>query len=95
MTADALTLIARINAVHNALDALKGIDAITYYRVENDGDRVVVSAPVTYEGGDQNRGYDSVSEARFNAAAATMRVLGLLFFDAGTEEGGEYWIFRA
>lgn len=82
-------------AINAALFILKLERAITYSRVEDDGERVVVSLPTSYLNGDPNIGYDAETEARGRKVDAALSECGLRFHDAGGEEGGEYWIFVA
>lgn len=85
----------RADIITAALDKLKSRAVVTYFRVENDGARVVVSVDAGYQCDDPNHGYDDDTQARLDAANATMGALGLRFHDAGCEDGGEYWIFVA
>jgi hypothetical protein len=84
-----------IIAINAALFILKLDRAITYSRVEDDGERVVVSLPTAYLRDDPNGGYDAETEARGRKINAALGECGLRFSDAGCEEGGEYWMFVA
>lgn len=82
-------------AIDAALFILKLDGAITYSRIEDDGERVVVSLPTGYLNGDPNVGYDAETEARGRKVDAALGECGLRFSDAGSEDNGEYWIFVA
>ena len=82
-------------AIDTALFILKLDGAITYSRVDDDGERVVVSLPTGYLNGDPNIGYDGETEARGRKISDALDECGLRFHDAGCEDGGEYWIFVA
>ena len=82
-------------AIDTALFILKLDGAITYSRVDDDGERVVISLPAGYINGDPNNGYDGETEARSRKIFDSLGECGLRFHDAGCEEGGEYWIFVA
>jgi hypothetical protein len=84
-----------IIAINAALFILKLDGVITYSRVEDDGERVVISLPTAYQGDDPNRGYDGETEARGRKISDALDECGLRFHDAGCEEGGEYWVFVA
>ena len=84
-----------IIAINAALFILKLDGVITYSRVEDDGERVVVSLPTGYLNGDPNIGYDGETEARGRKISDALDECGLRFHDAGCEDGGEYWIFVA
>ena len=84
-----------IIAINAALFILKLDGAITYSRVEDDGERVVVSLPTGYLNDDPNIGYDGETEARGRKIDDALAECGLCFWDAGCEEGGEYWVFVA
>lgn len=84
-----------IIAINAALFILQLDGVIIYSRVENDGERVVVSLPTGYLNGDPNIGYDAETEARGRTIDAALGACGLRFSDAGGEDGGEYWIFVA
>lgn len=78
-----------------ALFILKLDRVITYSRIEDDGERVVISLPAGYLNGDPNIGYDSETQERQQKIFAVLGELDLRFLDAGCEEGGEYWVFVA
>ena len=82
-------------AIDTALFILKLDGAITYSRVDDDGERVVVSLPTGYLNGDPNIGYDGETEARGRKISDALDECGLRFQDAGCEDGGEDWIFVA
>lgn len=84
-----------IIAINAALFILKLDGMITYSRVENDGERVVISLPAGYLNDDPNVGYDGETEARQQKIFAALSELDLRFSDGGCEEGGEYWVFVA
>lgn len=84
-----------IIAINATLFILTLDGAITYSRVEDDGERVVISLPTSYLNGDPNIGYDGETEARGRKISDSLGECGLRFSDAGCEEGGEYWIFVA
>ena len=78
-----------------ALFILKLDRVITYSRIDDDGERVVISLPAGYINDDPNVGYDGETEARGRKIEAALGELDLRFLDAGCEEGGEYWVFVA
>jgi hypothetical protein len=82
-------------AINAAIFILEIDGVITYSRVDDDGARVVVSLPTGYLNGDPNIGYDAETEARGRKIDAALGACGLRFSDAGSEDGGEYWIFVA
>jgi hypothetical protein len=84
-----------IIAIDAALFILELDRVITYSRIEDDGERVVISLPAGYLNGDPNIGYDGETEARGRKIEAALGELDLRFLDAGCEEGGEYWVFVA
>lgn len=84
-----------IIAINATLFILKLDGMITYSRVENDGERVVISLPAGYLNGDPNIGYDSETQERQQKIFAALSELDLRFSDGGCEEGGEYWVFVA
>lgn len=84
-----------IIAINAALFILKLDGVITYSRVGDDGERVVISLPTAYQGDDPNRGYDSETQERQQKIFAALGELDLRFSDGGCEDGGEYWVFVA
>ena len=85
----------RADIITAALDRLKSRTVVTYFRVEDDGARVVVSVDAGYQCDDPNHGYDDDTQARLDSVNATMSALGLRFHDGGCEERGEYWVYVA
>jgi hypothetical protein len=82
-------------AIDAALFILKVDGAITYSRIDDDGERVVISLPAGYINGDPNIGYDSETQERQQKIFAALGELDLRFSDGGCEDGGEYWVFVA
>lgn len=83
------------STLENTLATLKHEGVITYYRIEDDGEKAVISLRVAYLNDDPNVGYDGETEARGRKIGDALGECGLHFHDAGCEDGGEYWIFRA
>ena len=84
-----------IIAIDAALFILELDRVITYSRIEDDGERVVISLPAGYLNDDPNIGYDGETEARSRKIFDSLGECGLRFSDGGCEDGGEYWVFVA
>lgn len=84
-------------ALENTLATLKYENVISYYRIEDDGEKVTITVPVAYLNGEPNNGYDDTTKTAEASIGAALLAYGLAFYDGGIEDdgSGEYWIFRA
>jgi len=82
--------------LETALSSLANV--ITYSRVEDEGERVVVALEVRYLGGEPNNGYDDNTKRKEQAVGAAL--VGYSLHDAGVDDvvavdgdAVEYWVF--